>query len=157
MSTFQEIMAQKEKPAPLSSNNLDEQFWAHCAQERLCFQRCNSCDTWRHLPRHMCAACGSAQWRWEKSCGKGAIHSWTVAHLPTHPAFAGDVPYAVAIIELQEGVRMVARLSGIKPADIVLDYEVELYFEKTTGGALLPFFRPRTEAQGSAVSPQSGS
>ncbi len=142
MSTFQEIMAQTEKPAPLTSNTLDEQFWAHCAEQHLCFQRCNNCDSWRHLPRHMCAQCGSPEWRWEESSGQGFIYSWTVAHLPTHPAFAEDVPYAVAIIELDEGVRMVARLKDIELEALTLNLQVELCFEGIN--CMLPFFKTRS-------------
>ncbi len=142
MSTFVEIMSQTSKPAPVIDNALDQQFWSYCEQGRLCFQRCNHCDRWRHLPRHMCANCGSEQWRWQESCGRGKIFSWTVTHLPMHPAFAEDVPYAVGIVELEEGVRMVARFQGIPLDDLKIDLPVELSFESAADGPLLPWFRP---------------
>tara|TARA_B110000503_G_scaffold130142_1_gene203175 strand:- start:1143 stop:1580 length:438 start_codon:yes stop_codon:yes gene_type:complete len=143
MTTFTELMAQKNKPAPVTSNSLDEQFWAYCADGQLCFQRCNSCDNWRHLPRHMCAHCGSPDWRWEESSGLGFLYSWTVAHLPMHPAFAKDVPYAVAIVEMNEGVRMVARLRDIEFENLVLGIELQLSFDDVTSEPLLPYFKPR--------------
>ena len=144
MSTFTEIMAQTNKTAPLTSSVLDEEFWAHCAGERLCFQRCSDCDRWRHLPRHMCPHCGSPGWRWEESRGLGMLYSWTVAHLPMHPAFTKDVPYIVAIVELQEGVRMVSRLSDIENDQLKLGFELEVFFPHKTNEPVLPYFRPRT-------------
>ena len=143
MSIFAQIMSQTEKPAPLLASELDSQFWAHCGNRRLCFQRCNACDRWRHLPRHLCAHCGSSAWRWEQSAGRGSIYSWTVVHLPIHPAFAADVPYAVGIIELDEGVRMVSAIRGLDLRAIELGYPVEVCFDAPPGAPLLPWFRPR--------------
>jgi len=144
MSTFTEIMAQSEKSAPITANALDEQFWNFSAQKKLCFQQCKSCKAWRHLPRYMCAKCGSEQWCWEESQGKGSIYSWTVVHLPMHPAFTDDVPYAVAIIELEEGVRMVARLLDIELDQLALGFKVEVCYEEKPNEPLLPYFRPRS-------------
>ncbi len=128
-------------PRPVT--RLDEEFWAHCAEERLCFQVCTSCDTWRHLPRTMCARCGSAQWSWRASNGRGSLYSWTVTHQAMLPQFDSEVPYVVAVVELEEGVRMVSQLRGVEVKDLALGSPLDLYFERFEEGLVLPMFRPR--------------
>ena len=130
------------KPLP-KPDGLNAEFYEHCAKEKLCFQRCNECRTWRHLPRSMCAKCGSTDWAWEESSGRGRIFSWTVTHQAIHPAFAGDVPFAVVVVELEEGVRMVSGLRDLPPEEISLDLPVEVEFERVSEQIALPYFRPR--------------
>ena len=128
---------------PYLSPEMDElavQFYAECAKGRLCFQRCRACNTWRHLPRHGCAACGSTDWEWAPSTGRGRVFSWTVTHQAPFPGFA--TPYIVAVIELEEGVRMAAGLRDVDPAELRLDLPVELDLEPVTETAAVPFFRP---------------
>jgi len=131
------------KPAPNPENRLDEEFWSHCAQERLCFQVCESCNSWRHLPRWSCARCGSADWSWRESSGRGLLYTWTVTHRPSLPQFASDVPYIVAVIELEEGVRMVSRLRGVAPEALAIGLPVGVEFERVAEEFVLPMFRPR--------------
>ena len=88
------------------------------AQHELRFQRCQACGAWRHMPRESCAACGSFNWSWERSSGKGQVFSWTVMHRALHPGFTPDVPYATVVIELAEGVRMVSHVFGLAPEQI---------------------------------------
>jgi uncharacterized OB-fold protein len=131
-------------PPPLSPE-LDElaaAFYQECGKGRLCFQRCSSCGRWRHLPRHLCAACGSAEWAWAPSSGRGRIHSWTVTHRTPHPVFAASVPYAVVVVEMDEGVRLVSGLRGLDPAALALDLPVRVELEPATGGMAVPWFRP---------------
>ena len=99
-------------PAPRPKHYLDEQFWEHCAQGVLAFQCCLDCETWRHIPRFMCANCGSERWGWRQSNGRGTLYSWTVCHMPMSPAFESIFPYAVLVVEMEEGVRMTA---GARP------------------------------------------
>jgi hypothetical protein len=131
------------KPAPNPENHLDEAFWAHCAEEKLCFQVCEACGAWRHLPRSLCAPCGSPDWSWRESSGGGRLYTWTVTHQPSLPAFATDVPYVVAVIELEEGVRMVSRLRAAAPERLEIGLAVVLEWERLAGGVALPMFRPR--------------
>ena len=130
------------KPVP-NPDGLNADFYAHCAKGTLCFQRCKSCGTWRHLPRDMCAKCGSPEWEWSPSSGLGRIYSWTVTHRALHPAFAGDVPYAVVIVELEEGVRMVSGLRGLPPEKLELDLPVEVELERVSDEVAIPYVRPR--------------
>ena len=135
--------AKASNPSPRPKTDLDEAFWAHCAEQRLCFQRCTRCERWRHLPRMMCPDCGSDAWTWQPSSGRGRLFSWTVSHRAPHPAFAAEVPYTVALVELEEGVRMVSGLREVSPEALQLDLPLEVVFESLEGGGALPFFRPR--------------
>ncbi len=130
-----------DRPLPDPGDALTEQFYSHCARGELRFQRCTSCGMWRHLPRFLCARCGSSDWSWERSSGRGRIFSWTVTHQPMHPAFAAEVPYVTVIVEMDEGVRLVSRLRDLAGAELVLDLPVLVDFEPVTGAIALPYFR----------------
>jgi len=134
-----------DRPLPQPDDDLVAAFWEHCAREELCFQRCNACATWRHLPRLRCARCGSSEFRWERSSGRGRVYSWTITHQAPLRAFASRVPYAVLVVELEEGVRMVAGLVDAGPEVLRLDLPVEVVFERVALDAALPQFRPRGE------------
>jgi len=128
---------------PYLSPDMDDlavQFYAECAKGRLCFQRCRSCATWRHLPRHGCGACGSTDWEWAPSTGRGRVFSWTVTHQAPFPGL--PTPYVVAVIETDEGVRMAAGLRGVDPTALALDMPVEVEMVPVTESAAVPFFNP---------------
>ena len=104
-------------------------------------QRCTDCATWRHIPRDMCAKCGSFEWEWARSSGKGTVFSWTTAMQPMMPQFADKIPYSPVIVELDEGVRMVTWLTDVKPDELKLGMPVELVFDDVTPTVALPLFR----------------
>jgi uncharacterized OB-fold protein len=115
------------------------EFYAACARGRLHFQRCDACRTWRHLPRHTCAACGSAAWSWEPSSGRGRLFSWTVTHQASMPGLA--TPYVVAVVETDEGVRLAAGLLDADPAALRLELPVAVELVPVSETASVPFFR----------------
>jgi uncharacterized OB-fold protein len=131
------------RPLPEPDDALVGAFWEHCSRGELRFQRCDDCGTWRHLPRVLCARCRSAKWSWERSSGRGTIFSWTVTHQRLVRDFPDPVPYAVVVVELEEGVRMVSGIRDVEPASLTLDLPVEVVFETVDEGVKLPFFRPR--------------
>ncbi len=90
------------KPLPRMRGAVKE-FYDWCKQGELRFVRCQGCGTWRHPPRPMCDKCGSLEWEWAKSSGKGKVYTWTVTYQPLHPGFAGDVPYAGVICGARGG------------------------------------------------------
>jgi uncharacterized protein len=135
------MMGEYTKPLP-RGEDYNGEFYQFCQQHELRFQRCSTCRTWRHMPRESCPACGSFDWTWERSTGKGRVYSWTVVHRALHPGFAADVPYAVAIIELDEGLRLVSHVVGLAPEALRLDLPVEVVFEAVTPEVTLPKFRP---------------
>ncbi|OAO04864.1 hypothetical protein A8B75_06910 [Sphingomonadales bacterium EhC05] len=131
------------KPLPRPQDPVEQEFWDRCQDGNLYFQRCSECDTFRHLPRYMCAKCGSPEFSWEQSSGMGTLFSWTITHQALHPAFAGDIPFIAAVVELDEGVRMATRLVDCDHDKLELDLPVELDFETISTDFRLPVFRQR--------------
>ena len=117
------------------------EFYKFCKAHELRFQRCTDCSAWRHIPRDMCAKCGSFNFEWARSSGKGTVFSWTVAAQPFVPQFAPLVPYAPVVIELEEGVRMVSWVTDIKPDELALGIPVEVMFDDVTPEVTLHKFR----------------
>ncbi len=128
------------KPLP-ALHGLAGEFYGWCRRHELRIQRCAGCGTWRHVPRELCAGCGSWAWTWERASGRGRVFTWTVAERPMHPAFAGDVPYAIVVVELEEGVRIVSRVDGCAPADLAMGMAVEVAFDDVADEVTLPVFR----------------
>ena len=105
-------------------------------------QRCGSCSTWRHPPRVLCAACGSGAWSWQPTSGQGHVFTWTVTHRATDPAFADRVPYAVVVVELDEGPRLVGNLLGLDPDDLRLELRVQVRLDHRSETVALIDFAP---------------
>jgi uncharacterized protein len=117
------------------------EFYDFCKKHELRFQRCTDCGTWRHVPRDLCAKCGSFNWEWAKSSGKGKLFSWTTAVQPMLPQFADLVPYSPVVIEMDEGVRLVSWLTNVPPEELRLDLPVEVVFDDVTTEVTLPKFK----------------
>jgi hypothetical protein len=124
-------------PNPVGPN---AEFYAWCARGELRLQRCADCGTWRHPPRHRCAACGSLAASWEPVSGRGRIFSWTITHQALDPAFT--TPYAVVVVELDEGPRLVGNMRDMEPSDLALDLPVEAVLEPISDTVALVHFRP---------------
>jgi uncharacterized OB-fold protein len=105
-------------------------------------QRCRGCGAHRFPARELCNRCLGSEAEWVPACGRGRVFSYGVVHQVYHPAFAGDVPYVVAVVELEEGARMTANLVECAPADVRIDMPVEVTFETRTPQITLPQFRP---------------
>ena len=132
--------AKQSIPVP-STHGLSGEFYAWCQRQELRFQRCNGCGAWRHVPREMCAECGSWEWEWVRSSGRGEVFTWTVIVRALHPAFQKDVPMAPAVIEMDEGVRLVSQVVDCPPAELEIGMPVEVFFDDVTPEVTLPKFR----------------
>ena len=128
------------KPLPLMEG-LTKEFYDWCTQHELRFQRCTACGTWRHVPREMCATCGSWSWAWETSSGRGIVFTWTVAVRPMHPAFSAAVPAAPVVIEMEEGVRLVSEVVDCSPEELEIGMPVEVVYSDVGPDLALPSFR----------------
>jgi uncharacterized OB-fold protein/acyl dehydratase len=119
----------------------DNAFFFEGAKEgKLLIQRCASCGTLRHPPRPACASCRSFEWDTVESSGRGTIFSFVVNHYPQVPAF--DYPLVVALVELEEGTRLVANVEGLTPETIEIGMAVEARIESFDPDLSLPVFRP---------------
>ena len=139
------MSASAAPPKPLPSlDGVNGEFYRRLAATReLAFQCCAACGRLRHPPRFRCAACGSAETSFAPSRGRGRVYSWTVTHQALHPAFAREVPYAVVVTELEEGVRIVSGIREMTPDALALDLPVEVVLEQVAENVVLPFVRPR--------------
>ena len=133
-------MSTSAKPLPELSGATGE-FYGFCRAGELRFQRCTACRAWRHVPREMCAECGAFEFEWARSTGRGRVFSWTVVTRALHPAFAGDVPYAPVIVEMEEGVRVLSQMVEMPIGELAIDLPVEVVFEPASETVTLPKFR----------------
>ena len=124
-------MTQVAKPPP-HPNDVSAPYWAAAAQGRLIVQSCGACGTLRHYPRLLCNRCYSAEVVWKQASGRGAVHSWVVAHHVFHQGFANDVPYTLVTVDLEEGVRAVGRWLGSRPLALGLPVQASFKLRDET-------------------------
>jgi uncharacterized OB-fold protein len=137
-------MADKAVPVPTPET---QPFWDGCAAGELRIQRCTACGKPYFYPRPVCPACGSRNVEWFTASGRATLYSYVINHRAA-PGFAGDVPYAIAVVQLEEGPRMMSNIVGLPatPEALVLDMPLQVTFE-TRGDISLPQFQPaKTEA-----------
>ena len=109
------------KPLPEPTRD-SKPYWDGLNEGRLLLQQCAACRKIRHYPRPVCDACYSMEVAWIEASGRGRVHSWTVAHHPFHPGFKEELPYIVAIVDLEEGVRMNAQMRGVTPDEMRIGF-----------------------------------
>jgi uncharacterized OB-fold protein len=126
------------KPSPIVDPGT-EPYWEGLKQNRLQLRHCRSCDRPHFYPREVCPHCYSLDLDWSTASGGGIIYSYTVAHRPAGPAYADDVPYTIAIVELDEGPRMMTWIVG-DAADVTIGARVKVKFERSDNEVTLPKF-----------------
>ena len=133
-------MSDVPRPVP-QPTEYSEGFWEGVANGELRIQRCVGCRDLRHYPQPMCPECRSPDFEWARVSGRGEIYSYAIANRAFHPAWQAHVPYVIATIELDEGVRMVTDLLGVDPDSVEIGQRVEVYFEALPGQGKMPRFR----------------
>ncbi|HZP40124.1 MAG TPA: Zn-ribbon domain-containing OB-fold protein [Candidatus Binatia bacterium] len=131
-----------EKPLP----RIDEEsrgWWEGLARHELWLQRCRDCGTTRFYPRAVCPSCLSSATEWVRARGRGTVYSFTVTHQNQAPGFRGELPYVLAIVELDEGPRLMTNIVGCAPDAVRIGLPVEVVFEDVTPEVTLAKFRPR--------------
>ena len=115
-------------------------FWDGCAAGQLRLQRCGSCDAFYFPPRPFCPTCLSGEVAWETVSGRARLHTYLINHRAA-PGF--EAPYAIAVVQLEEGPRMMTNIIGIEntPENLVLDMALQVTFEPR-GEMMLPVFEP---------------
>lgn len=117
-------------------------FWDGCAAGVLRLQRCRSCQEFYFPPRPFCPRCLSTDVEWKDVSGRGTLHTYVINHRPG-PGFEADAPYAIAVVQLDEGPRMMSNIVGVEntPENLVLDMALQVTFEPR-GEMMLPVFEP---------------
>ena len=122
-------------------------FWEGTANEELRVQVCGACGH-RQLPGGPCCReCLSQDLGWELASGRGIVHSYTVVHRALHPAFAAQVPYVLADVQLDEGPVLTSNVTDVAPQEVSIGMAVEVWFDEPDRDAFgtafrLPKFRP---------------
>jgi uncharacterized OB-fold protein len=116
-------------------------YWRMLEQGRFRFQRCARCSNAWLPPREDCPSCWSPEWQWEDASGRGRLVSWVIFHTAFHEVFEQRVPYNVAVVELDEGPRLITNIVNLPGSqEDVTDRPVSLAIE-TDHGRALPRFK----------------
>ena len=122
-------------------------FWEATREGRLLVQWCTACDRGVFYPRAFCPYCGARPGRpleWREASGRATVHAAVVEHRPepAGAAFAGGEPYCIALVDLEEGVRMMTNVVGCPPGDVHSGMAVTVTWEPLSDGRQLALFRP---------------
>ncbi|MEO7940101.1 MAG: Zn-ribbon domain-containing OB-fold protein [Burkholderiaceae bacterium] len=133
------------RPSP-SPTQVTLPFWEAAAKGTLLFQRCSDCKRTQSLPRLFCSHCMSEDVKWETSQGLGTVYTFTVNHRAANAHMADKVPYVVALVELDEGVRMMANIVDVAPETVRIGDRMQVQFLRLSDTISLPQFAPASTA-----------
>lgn len=133
------------KPIPVIQPWTKE-FWKATKQGKLLVQHCNDCDANIFFPKKACPECWSENLTWIESSGKAKVYTFTTMLDMVEPKFMGDLPYVIAMVDLEEGIRMTTRIVNCKPDDVNIGMNVEVVFEEVSPECSLPLFQPVDES-----------
>lgn len=117
-------------------------FFEGCGRGELLLQRCAACGALRVRPRALCPECLSDEAAWVRASGRGTVHTYTVTHQNQAPGFREALPYVLAYVDLEEGVRLLTNLVDCDPADVHVGMPVTVDFADVGGQLAVPRFRP---------------
>ena len=137
-------MATAPKPLPEITPAMAP-FWEAARRHQLVVQRCTGCGALRFPARELCSRCLSCEADWVPVSGRGTVFSYAVMHQVYHPGFADDVPYAIVVVELEEGARLLSHVVACPVRELAIGMPVEVTFETVTPEVTLPKFRPRAD------------
>ena|ERR1700728_1705152 len=132
------------RPAPILTDD-NFLFWEAAKEGKLVTQQCGQCGRLRHPPRPMCPACHSLVFEMIELAGTGVVYSYSFLHHPQSPAFT--YPVIAALVDLDEGVRLVSNLVDVEPSDVRIGLPVEVRFVPTRNDGAVPVFAPRKSEQ----------
>ena len=120
-----------------------EEFWAGARRHELRIQRCRACGNAYFFPRPFCPLCSSDDVEWFTASGRGRLYSYVINHRAP-PNFRDIAPYVIAVVELEEGPRLMTNIVDVEPTpeNLPIDLPVEVTWEEQEGDITLPMFRP---------------
>lgn len=117
-------------------------FWEATRHHRLVLQWCVTCERAIFYPREVCPGCLGTDLEWRPASGDGTVYAVTVEHRPQNPAMRELAPYTVALVDLDEGVRMLSSVVGVDPESVTVGQRVHVTWEPLSDGRNLPLFAP---------------
>jgi uncharacterized OB-fold protein len=117
------------------------QFWDSCAAHAMELQKCDSCGRFWYYPSPICPHCSSLEHTWARVSGTGTVYSYTWVYRPA-PGFESEVPYAYALVELDEGPIMATNVVGSSEDELAIGMAVTVHYRDMTPEISLPLFEP---------------
>jgi uncharacterized OB-fold protein len=136
-----DLQNSKALPRP-ESRGLTAPYWDAAKRHELVCQRCSQCSNWIFYPLEQCSVCFSTLLEWAPMSGNGRVFAFTIVHQPAHAGFEPEVPYAYAIVQLDEGVRMPTNIVECRVEDIMVDMPVTVVFDEVSPEWTLVKFKP---------------
>jgi uncharacterized OB-fold protein len=131
------------RPIPVI-DTASEPFFTGAKQGKLMLRYCRPCERYLAYDRDVCDRCFNHVLEWRAASGKGTIYSFILQHQVTHPGFAGEVPFTITVVELEEGPRLRNNIVG--PLDrLAIGARVEVVFQHLSDEVTVPKFRIATE------------
>jgi uncharacterized protein len=124
-------------PSPVT-----QPFWDATRERRYLLQWCRPCDEPVHYPRWACPRCLGEDLEWRQASGRGEVYTFNVMHRPGSPLMADATPYVIALVDLEEGARILTNVVGCDPADVKVGMAVRLDWEELSDGRALAVFVP---------------
>jgi uncharacterized OB-fold protein len=129
------------KPLP-AVDEVNAAYWSAAAEGRLLIQECAACGHRQFYPRALCTHCGGEP-AWLECSGRGTVHTFTVVRQMAMRPFRDELPYVVAMVELEEGPMMMGNVTGCDPYSVRIGLPVEAYFVRAAEDVGVPMWRPR--------------
>jgi uncharacterized OB-fold protein len=138
-------MAEEKKKYAKALPHIDEEnrpWWEALQRHELYLQKCRDCGDLRYYPRALCTQCLSSRIEWVRARGTGKVYTFTATYQNQAPGFRDSLPYVMAYVELDEGVKMLTNLVDCRPEQVKIGMPVEVVFEDVTPAVTLAKFRP---------------
>jgi uncharacterized OB-fold protein len=139
-------MADEKKPKYLKPlPHLDEEnrpWWEALKRHELYLQKCRDCGATRYYPRAQCPECLSPRTQWLRASGRGKVYTFTVTNQNQAPGFRESLPYVMAYVELDEGLKLLTNIVDCRPEQVRIGMPVEAVYEDVTPEVTLAKFRP---------------
>ena len=134
-------MDKPAKPLPQVSPEMAP-FFEAARRHQLVVQRCTGCGALRFPARSICSTCLAREATWVPVSGRGTVFSFAIMHQAVHPGFAAETPYAVVVVQLDEGPRLLSNLVDCPTVEVRIGQPVDVVFDDVTPDVTLPKFRP---------------
>lgn len=130
-----------KKPLPVPTPET-KPFWDGLKEHQLWVMHCTNCGLTYLYPRPYCPRCFSDKTEWRQASGRGSLHTYMINHRPPSPAW--QAPYVIAIVQLEEGPRLMSNLVDVEPdpSNLPIDMPLEIVYDDVTPEITLPKFRP---------------
>lgn len=143
--TAGEVVIAEEWAKPLPQPDpVSAPYWKAAAEGRLLIQQCPKCGHRQFYPRALCTAC-AADPEWLECSGSGEVHTYTVVRQYGAKPFRDELPYVIAMVELEEGPMMLGAVTDVEPDDVRIGMPVIVHFVKAADDVGIPYWRPRLD------------